>query len=59
MEHPNFLVIWRLSNLRPLSSKQNLLDGSNRTRHKKNFSAIKDYDIIFDLDNEVKDDLSE
>ena len=56
MEHPNFLVTWKLSNLRPLSSKQNLLDGSNRTRHSKN---TKDHDIIFDLDNEVKDDLSE
>jgi hypothetical protein len=33
MEHPNFKKAWALSNLRPLSAKQNLLDGANRTRH--------------------------
>lgn len=30
MEHPNFKKCWALSNLRPLSSKQNCLDGANR-----------------------------
>lgn len=34
MEDKNFIKCWSLSNLRPLSSKQNLLDGINRTRHK-------------------------
>lgn len=33
MEHPNFIKCWGLDNLRPLSSKQNLLDGVNRVRH--------------------------
>ncbi len=35
MDHPNFKKCWALENLRPLSAKQNLLDGANRTRHKK------------------------
>lgn len=33
MKEDNFLVCWSLSNLRPLSSKQNLLDGVNKNRH--------------------------
>jgi hypothetical protein len=33
MDDDNFKKCWALSNLRPLSSKQNLLDGSKRTRH--------------------------
>lgn len=36
MEDENFKKCWALENLRPLSSKQNLLDGVRRTRHKKN-----------------------
>jgi hypothetical protein len=35
MEDENFKKCWALENLRPLSSKQNWLDGVNRTRHKK------------------------
>ncbi len=35
MNESNFLLCWSLSNLRPLSSKQNLLDGVNKTRHNK------------------------
>lgn len=35
MEHPNFLKSWALSNLRPYSAKQNMIDGVRRTRHKK------------------------
>jgi hypothetical protein len=35
MEHPNFKKAWALSNLRPLDSKQNVMDGVNKTRHKK------------------------
>lgn len=35
MEHPNFIKCWQLSNIRPLSSKNNCLDGCNRIRHKK------------------------
>lgn len=34
MEHPEFKECWDLSNLRPYSAKQNLLDGVNRARHK-------------------------
>jgi hypothetical protein len=34
MDHPNFQKAWRLDNLRPLSAKQNQLDGSRKTRHK-------------------------
>lgn len=33
MEHPNFKKCWDLSNLRPLSAKQNVLDGVKRIRH--------------------------
>lgn len=33
MENDNFKKCWALENLRPLSAKQNLLDGVNRTRH--------------------------
>lgn len=32
-EDENFLICWSLKNLRPLSAKQNYLDGINRTRH--------------------------
>jgi hypothetical protein len=35
MEDDNFKKCWALENLRPLSSKQNFLDGIQRTRHKK------------------------
>jgi len=34
MDHPNFQKCWALGNLRPLSAKQNLEDGTRRTRHK-------------------------
>jgi len=34
MEEENFQKCWALSNLRPLSAKQNLLDGIYRKRHK-------------------------
>jgi hypothetical protein len=33
-EHPNFLKCWALDNLRPLSAKQNIIDGASRVRHK-------------------------
>jgi len=33
MEDENFKKCWSLSNLRPLSAKQNILDGSYRNRH--------------------------
>jgi len=33
MEDDNFKKCWVLSNLRPLSAKQNLLDGASRIRH--------------------------
>jgi len=36
MKHPNFQKCWALENLRPLSAKQNILDGVHRVRHKKN-----------------------
>jgi hypothetical protein len=35
LEAEDFKKCWALSNLRPLSSKQNTIDGTNRTRHKK------------------------
>lgn len=35
MEHPNFQKCWMLENLRPLSAKQNIIDGPAKTRHKK------------------------
>ena len=35
MEAQEFRDCWALSNLRPLSAKQNILDGVHRTRHKK------------------------
>jgi len=35
MEDDNFKKCWALENLRPLSAKQNILDGVTRTRHKK------------------------
>jgi hypothetical protein len=35
MEDENFKKCWSLENLRPLSAKQNVLDGVNRIRHKK------------------------
>lgn len=34
MEHENFHKCWALSNLRPLSAKQNQLDGATKIRHK-------------------------
>ena len=36
MKEDNFKKCWALDNLRPLNSKQNLLDGVNRVRHKGN-----------------------
>jgi hypothetical protein len=35
MEDENFKKCWSLDNLRPLSSKQNMMDGINKTRHQK------------------------
>lgn len=35
MEDENFKKCWGLENLRPYSAKQNILDGTRRTRHKK------------------------
>lgn len=35
MDHPNFKKCWTLENLRPLSAKQNIIDGATRIRHKK------------------------
>ena len=35
MDHPNFLKCWALENLRPLSAKQNILDGVTRARHQR------------------------
>lgn len=35
MEDDNFKKCWSLDNLRPLSAKQNVLDGINRVRHIK------------------------
>jgi len=35
MEDDNFKKCWALNNLRPLSAKQNILDGVNKTRHIK------------------------
>ncbi len=34
MEDDNFKKCWALENLRPLSAKQNIVEGSNRARHK-------------------------
>jgi len=34
MSEPNFQKCWALNNLRPLSAKQNILDGTQRIRHK-------------------------
>jgi len=34
MDHPNFLIVWDLSNLRPLCAKRNQEEGAQRTRHK-------------------------
>jgi hypothetical protein len=33
MEDDNFNKCWALENLRPLSAKQNYLDGARKTRH--------------------------
>lgn len=33
MDEDNFKKCWALSNLRPLSAKQNMYDGANRVRH--------------------------
>ena len=35
MDHPNFQKCWALSNLRPLSAKQNIIDGVTLQRHIK------------------------
>jgi hypothetical protein len=34
MAHPNFKKCWALENLRPLSAKQNVLEGASKVRHK-------------------------
>jgi hypothetical protein len=36
VEDENFKKCWSLENLRPLSAKQNVIDGTLRIRHKKN-----------------------
>lgn len=36
MKDDNFKKCWALSNLRPLSAKQNIIDGVSRSRHLKN-----------------------
>jgi len=33
LDHHNFQLAWALSNLRPYSAKQNIIDGSRRARH--------------------------
>lgn len=38
MEDENFKKCWALENLRPYSAKQNILDGTGRIRHKKEFN---------------------
>ena len=35
MSNKNFNKCWSLSNLRPYSAKQNNIEGSQKTRHKK------------------------
>jgi hypothetical protein len=35
IQDDEFKKCWSLSNLRPLSAKQNVLDGANKIRHKK------------------------
>ena len=35
MEDENFKKCWALENLRPLSAKQNIIEGANRSRHNK------------------------
>ncbi len=35
MEDENFKKCWALSNLRPYSAKQNILDGANKVRHQR------------------------
>lgn len=35
VDDKEYKICWALNNLRPLSAKQNILDGVNRTRHKK------------------------
>ena len=35
MKDDDFKKCWSLDNLRPLSAKQNIIDGSNGIRHKK------------------------
>jgi hypothetical protein len=35
MKDDNFKKCWALENIRPLSGKQNVLDGTNRVRHMK------------------------
>lgn len=39
MEDENLKKAWALENLRPLSAKQNQIDGSRRTRHQKKESG--------------------
>lgn len=34
MNDENFKIVWSLNNLRPLEAKINIIEGSNRTRHK-------------------------
>lgn len=35
MQHPNFKKAWALTNLRPYSAKQNIIDGTTKVRHIK------------------------
>ena len=37
---PEFKECWALKNLRPLSAKQNILDGVSRIRHKKYYENM-------------------
>jgi hypothetical protein len=41
MEDDNFKKCWALNNLRPLSAKQNILDGTTKIRHEKRKSNNK------------------
>jgi hypothetical protein len=47
MEDDNFKKCWDLSNLRPYSAKQNILDGVNSIRHIKKSKENKVFSILF------------
>jgi hypothetical protein len=68
MDHPNFLIVWDLSNLRPLSAKRNHDEGVNRIRHKNKNQKVLTTDIVDkkedvnDIDgmiSDIEDDLFE